>query len=71
MLLAVIGVIVGLALSALLTRTIRGFLFGVGPNDPATFIVVPVMLVLVSLLACWFPARRATRLSPLVALRHE
>jgi ABC-type antimicrobial peptide transport system permease subunit len=71
MLLTVIGVIVGLGLSVLLTRTIRGFLFGVGPNDPAIFILVPVGFVLVALLACWFPARRATRLSPLVALRYE
>jgi putative ABC transport system permease protein len=71
MLLTLIGVVIGLAASFALTRLIAGLLFGVSATDPLTFTGVPLLLSAVALLACWFPARRATRLSPLAALRHE
>jgi putative ABC transport system permease protein len=54
-----------------LTRLIERLLFGVSPTDPVVFAVIPLVLASVALLACWIPARRATRLSPLAALRHE
>jgi ABC-type lipoprotein release transport system permease subunit len=46
-------------------------LFGVGPTDPLTFAAVPLLLVCVALLACWLPARRAAKIDPIAALRHE
>jgi ABC-type lipoprotein release transport system permease subunit len=48
-----------------------GFLIGISPFDPATFVGVPVLLGAVSLLACWLPARKATRVNPLEALRAQ
>jgi putative ABC transport system permease protein len=53
------------------TRALRSLLFGVSPTDPLTFVAIPLLLALVALLACWFPARSATRVAPLVALRVE
>jgi ABC-type lipoprotein release transport system permease subunit len=58
-----------LALSFSLTRFIASFLYGVGANDPVTVIVVMVLLGAMSLLACYFPARRATRVDPVAAIR--
>jgi putative ABC transport system permease protein len=71
MTLAIIGVGAGLALSFAATRVLRRFLFGIGATDPPTFIGVALSLTLIALLACWLPARRATKVDPLVALRHD
>jgi putative ABC transport system permease protein len=65
------GAIVGLALAAGLARLMSGVLFGVGAADPLTFIAVPCALLAVAALACYGPARRASRVDPVVALRAE
>jgi predicted permease len=65
------GMAIGLAVSLALTRLIKVMLFGVSATDPLTFIVVPLSLIMVALLACWIPARRAARVDPMVALRVE
>jgi len=65
------GEIIGLLGALVLTRLIRGLLFGVTPNDAMTFVVVAAVLGVVALLACYFPARRATKVDPLIALRYE
>jgi len=69
--LSLIGVAIGVALALGLTRVIAQFLFGVTATDPATFVEVGLGLLGIALLACYIPARRATRVDPLVALRHE
>jgi len=69
--LALTGVGLGLAASFALTRLMTGLLFGVKPSDPPTFILVTAALLAVALAACWIPAHRATRIDPVVALRHE
>jgi putative ABC transport system permease protein len=65
------GIGVGVAGAALLTRLVTSMVYGVTPLDPATFAVGVVVLVSVALAATWMPARRASRIDPLVALRHE
>jgi putative ABC transport system permease protein len=69
--LVVIGVVIGSAAALALTRLITGLLFGVSPNDTTTFLLVSLTVIVVALLACYLPARRATRVDPLVALRYE
>jgi ABC-type antimicrobial peptide transport system permease subunit len=71
MLLTSIGAVAGVALSLALTRLMTGMLFGVGAKDPLTFGSVLLLLAGVALLACWIPARRATKVDPMVALRGE
>jgi putative ABC transport system permease protein len=69
--LAVIGVALGLLLSLGLARALSSLLIGVSGYDVTTFVIVSVLLVLVALIACYLPARRATKIDPLVALRYE
>jgi putative ABC transport system permease protein len=71
MTLTAIGVAIGLAASFALTRLMKTMLFGVSPTDAMTFVLIPLLLTVVALAACLIPARRATKVDPLQALRHE
>lgn len=66
-----VGIGVGLACALALTRVMSGLLYDVGANDPLTFAAIVVLLAVVSLIACYIPARRATRVDPLIALKYE
>jgi ABC-type antimicrobial peptide transport system permease subunit len=73
--LALLGVAVGLglalAVNAALASKLAGLLFEVRALDPSTFVVVGIVVAAVAALACWIPARQATRVDPMVALRHD
>jgi putative ABC transport system permease protein len=71
LLLAVGGVAIGLIASFGLTRLMSSLLFGVKPTDPATFVITALLLATTALVASYLPARRATKIDPLVALRYE
>jgi len=70
-LLTIVGILAGLAGAILLTRFLTGLLFEVKPTDPVTYVVVASLLAFVAIAACLIPARRATKVDPLVALRYE
>jgi predicted permease len=65
------GIAIGMAAALALTRAMRHLVAGISTNDPVTYCTVAILLSAVALLACWIPARRATRVDPMVALRHE
>ncbi len=69
--LALIGIAIGLTGAFAVTRVMASLLYGVSATDPLTFIAVSLLLALITLLACYLPARRATRVDPMIALRYE
>ena len=71
MTLAIAGIIIGVLSSLSLARVLAGFLFGVAPRDPTVFTMATLVLAGVAFIAVWLPARRATRLDPVTALRQE
>ncbi len=71
LILIVIGLVIGAGGALAVTRVLRSLLYGVTPTDPMTFIAVSLLLMVVGLVACFIPARRATRIDPMTALRYE
>jgi ABC-type antimicrobial peptide transport system permease subunit len=69
--LVAIGVFVGTAVALVASRAVKSMLFTAGSGDAITFVLVPAILTLVALFACWFPVRRATRVEPSTALRDQ
>jgi len=66
-----IGLLAGTAIAVVASRAVKSMLFTAGTGDAMTFVLVPALLMLVALLACWFPARRATSVEPSAALRDQ
>jgi ABC-type antimicrobial peptide transport system permease subunit len=71
MTLALAGLCIGIVVAFALARLLKTQLYQISPNDPATYIAVPIVLILVAGLAAFLPTRHATRVDPVVALRHE
>jgi ABC-type antimicrobial peptide transport system permease subunit len=71
MIMTLIGLVLGLVGAFSMSRVLTGLLYGVSPTDPLTFTGVSIVLMAVALLACLIPARRATRVDPIIALRTE
>ena len=69
--LTLVGIVIGLLAALALTKWMESLLFGVSATDPLTFVLIPLLLAAVALLACWMPARRATKVDPMAALRSE
>ena len=69
--LVLVGAVAGVACAAAVSRSMAGVLYGVRPIDPPTFTAVPIVLIAVAIVACYIPARRATRVDPIIALRND
>jgi putative ABC transport system permease protein len=69
--LVLIGVAIGMAASLAVSRLLKSFLFGLSATDPMAFGIIPLLLAAIALIACYVPARRATKVDPLVALKYE
>ena len=69
--LAIIGVLIGFAAAFAVTRFASAFLYGVSPQDPATFLGIAILLCSIAFFACYLPAKRAVSVDPMVALRYE
>jgi predicted permease len=65
------GVVIGLSLALVLTRALASYLFSISPSDPLTYLATTLIMIIVALLACYFPARRAAGVDPMTALRHD
>jgi putative ABC transport system permease protein len=65
------GIVIGAAMSLATARVMKSLLFGLSPRDPLTYGAMALLLAIVALLACWIPARRATKVDPMITLRSE